>query len=412
MANELRFFSTLANTGFTVTARVYDASGAQVGADVSCPEVGTDAIYIGDMPTAAAGSYAVRFISGGEVVGMGTIEWDGAAEITRRMIDTVVDGNATRTTDILADTNELQTNQGDWATATGFSTHSAADIWAVASRTLTAFPDATLSAATLSSIATAVEQAILNEGDGEQVLNAIVGAIGNTNIDQVALVAAIRADLERTGGAIDNLPLLADLEASSALTATADISGLPTLAQMEASSALTAVADISSLATSAQITALDDLSASEMIALFNSYDIPTKAELDAAEFNIINNAGGDATAAQQSAILTAISGLNDITAADVWANAARTLTGDVTLSSASASSIAIAVEAAILSEGDGQQVIDAIVQAIGNENVTAATIATAVWSVLATDPTIANSMKDVLQIARDNAKAANAQTQP
>ena len=29
---------------------------------------------------------------------------------------------------ILADTNELQTNQGDWATATGFSTHSAADV--------------------------------------------------------------------------------------------------------------------------------------------------------------------------------------------------------------------------------------------------------------------------------------------
>jgi len=31
-------------------------------------------------------------------------------------------------TDILADTNELQTNQGNWATATGFSTHSAADV--------------------------------------------------------------------------------------------------------------------------------------------------------------------------------------------------------------------------------------------------------------------------------------------
>jgi hypothetical protein len=29
---------------------------------------------------------------------------------------------------ILVDTNELQTNQGDWATATGFSTHSAADV--------------------------------------------------------------------------------------------------------------------------------------------------------------------------------------------------------------------------------------------------------------------------------------------
>lgn len=31
-------------------------------------------------------------------------------------------------TDILADTNELQTNQGNWLTATGFSTHSASDV--------------------------------------------------------------------------------------------------------------------------------------------------------------------------------------------------------------------------------------------------------------------------------------------
>ncbi len=38
--------------------------------------------------------------------------------------------------DILADTNELQTNQGNWATATGFSTHSAADVWAATNATL------------------------------------------------------------------------------------------------------------------------------------------------------------------------------------------------------------------------------------------------------------------------------------
>jgi hypothetical protein len=38
---------------------------------------------------------------------------------------TAMQGNVT---DILADTDELQTNQGDWATATGFSTHSAADV--------------------------------------------------------------------------------------------------------------------------------------------------------------------------------------------------------------------------------------------------------------------------------------------
>lgn len=40
---------------------------------------------------------------------------------------------------ILVDTNELQTNQGNWLTATGFSTHSAADVWTATTRTLSSF---------------------------------------------------------------------------------------------------------------------------------------------------------------------------------------------------------------------------------------------------------------------------------
>lgn len=55
-------------------------------------------------------------------------------------------------------------------------------------------------------IATAVEAAILNEWDGQAILNAIVWAIGNTNVSEVALVAAIRADLERAWGAIKAIP--------------------------------------------------------------------------------------------------------------------------------------------------------------------------------------------------------------
>lgn len=55
-------------------------------------------------------------------------------------------------------------------------------------------------------IATAVEASLLNEWDGQAILNAIVWAIGNTNISQVALVAAIRADIERTGGMLDLVP--------------------------------------------------------------------------------------------------------------------------------------------------------------------------------------------------------------
>jgi len=46
----------------------------------------------------------------------------------------IVDGNVDS---ILEDTNELQTNQGNWLTATGFSTHSAEDVWSVATRSLT-----------------------------------------------------------------------------------------------------------------------------------------------------------------------------------------------------------------------------------------------------------------------------------
>jgi hypothetical protein len=81
---------------------------------------------------------------------------------------------------------------------------SAADIasavWAAADKT-----GYSLTSAERSAIAAAVESSILNEGDGQAVLNAIVGAIGNSNVDQIALVAAIRADLERTGGKLINL---------------------------------------------------------------------------------------------------------------------------------------------------------------------------------------------------------------
>ena len=90
----------------------------------------------------------------------------------------------------------------------------ASAVWAAADKT-----GYSLTSAERQAIATAVEQSILNEGDGQQVLNAIVGAIGNQNIDQVALVAAIRADLERTGGT------LATRLAASAYTAPLDAAG-------------------------------------------------------------------------------------------------------------------------------------------------------------------------------------------
>ena len=92
---------------------------------------------------------------------------------------------------------------------------------------------------TADAISTAVQQGILNENDGQAILNAIVGAIGNQNIDQVALVAAIRADLERSGGVLltrlaaqnytapDNTSITA-IKAVTDLLSTSRLSNVPT----------------------------------------------------------------------------------------------------------------------------------------------------------------------------------------
>jgi hypothetical protein len=72
---------------------------------------------------------------------------------------------------------------------------------------------------TTAQIREAVEGSLLDENDGQAVLNAIVGAIGNQNVDEIALVAAIRSDLERVGGKIDSIPTDAAPSAASVASA-------------------------------------------------------------------------------------------------------------------------------------------------------------------------------------------------
>jgi len=81
MANELNYYGNLSQTGLTVIARVYDATGTQVGLDISCTEdTGSLAIYSGDMPTAPLGVYGVRFFDGSTLLGQGSINWSGLKE--------------------------------------------------------------------------------------------------------------------------------------------------------------------------------------------------------------------------------------------------------------------------------------------------------------------------------------------
>ena len=92
MADELKYYGNLDETGLTVIARVFDSLGSQVGGDVSLIETGTSAIYIGDMVTAPAGEYGVRIIDSGSggLLGQGTIKWDGTEEVEiLGLVDTV-----------------------------------------------------------------------------------------------------------------------------------------------------------------------------------------------------------------------------------------------------------------------------------------------------------------------------------
>jgi len=258
MPNELNI--ALATTGLTVTAQRYQA-GAAVGSAISCPETGSTGFYSGNM-TGAAGTYQVAFLASGANVGSGSIVWSGTAEVPASTFNPASDTVATVTTLTNAPTvptpsqiasqvrTELATELArvDVATSTrlagsAYTAPANSDIAAIKSKTdnlpsdpadqslveaaisaisiptpasasaiasaVWAAADKTgysLTSAERTAIATAVESSILNEGDGQAVLNAIVGAIGNSNVDQVAIVAAIRSDLERTGGKIDSIP--------------------------------------------------------------------------------------------------------------------------------------------------------------------------------------------------------------
>lgn len=82
MANELIFSGDPASdSGLTVTAKVYGLDGVQVGTDVSLTEVGTIAFYRGDMPSASAAKYVVRYFSGSTLLGQEVFLWDGTAEV-------------------------------------------------------------------------------------------------------------------------------------------------------------------------------------------------------------------------------------------------------------------------------------------------------------------------------------------
>lgn len=84
MSNELRIAGDPNfDSGITVTATLYNPDGTVHTSGIPCPEVGTNAIFVGDMPAAVAGNYLVRyFLSTGDLYGQDCLMWDGSQEVT------------------------------------------------------------------------------------------------------------------------------------------------------------------------------------------------------------------------------------------------------------------------------------------------------------------------------------------
>jgi hypothetical protein len=205
MPNELNI--ALATTGLTVTAQPYQ-NGAAVGSAISCPETGSTGFYSGNM-AGSAGTYQIAFRAAGANVGSGSIVWDGTAEVASSAPTAAAVASAVRTE--LTEISNLDASVSSRLASASYTAPANSDISAIKSKTdsLPASPAAVSDIPTTAQIATAVEGSLLNEADGQAVLNAIVGAIGNTNLSEVSLVAAVRADLERVGGKIDSIPTTA-----------------------------------------------------------------------------------------------------------------------------------------------------------------------------------------------------------
>ena len=176
-------YMEVATSGGSTKRNLYSADNMPVGGYPVAANVRQSTVYgpssefTGTLTVPAASSVAL---------GVATDNTTGTAILTAATVRTALGmASANLDTQLAAIPTEAAPNASTIATA----------VWAAADKT-----GYSLTTGERQAIATAVEQSILNESDGQAILNAIVGAIGNTNVDQVALIAAIRADLERNGG--------------------------------------------------------------------------------------------------------------------------------------------------------------------------------------------------------------------
>jgi hypothetical protein len=259
-------------TGLTVTVDIYNPSGTQIVTAGSATALG-GGLYSYTLSTnnSAEGEYAAIF----------------------KTTDSTVDAQHIPSLWVLgrAGVENLDATTSSRLASSGYTAPANSDISAIKAKTdnLPASPAAVSDIPTTAQIATAVEGSLLNEGDGQAVLNALVGAIGNQNLSEVSLVAAIRSDLERTGGKIDSIPT--DSAPSAASVASAVWSA-----------------------------STKEITGGVVDTLTNSPDVPTEAEIATAVW------GASTKEITGGTVTNLTNAPASVTPADIWDYNDRTLT--------------------------------------------------------------------------------------
>ena len=331
MANELNFYGRpQSDSGLSVVARIYTMAGVQVGGDIACAEVGTLAIYVGDMPTAAAGTYGVRFFDSNDFVrAQGFIGWDGAAEVTDQTLDALAKLRPTLTemeasaplTDI-ADVSSLATAIQVGALPTLADMEGSADLTAVADVSTLA------TSAEIAGLPSPLTDAQVNS----EVADALATFDGATASDLTAAQSAIQADI-------------------AGLPAT-DLTGIATAADVAQSEA----------AVIAAFPTPDEMTEAELHAGLDSYANKDDWKADPTVVDL----SAVATQTSVAALQSAVDGLNDITVADIRAELAvelARLDAEVSSSVADVSGLATSSEVAALPTPLTTSEIDSIVDA-------------------------------------------------
>jgi hypothetical protein len=353
---------------------------------------------VGDVNSAVAGyvlssdGTVVDGVNGG-VAYVGGFNVDDVWNATTR---TLTSGTKDSEIDsILADTNELQTNQGQWLTATGFATPTnvtdaqtaiiasvdglndfdpaldvVANVTTVGTCTTNTDMRGTDNAATQASLDALNDFDPLSE-DVTLANNAITSSKIATNAFTNSAFTtgyynSINAEVDTALGDYD-APTKAEMDSAfteikgagwSTETLKDIRDNVGSLSEANLHAYLDTYtnkgdwrADISALASQASIDNLNDLSASDIDARLLVYDAPTLAEMTSA-FTEIKGAGWT-TSDTLEAIKDSI-GSGGLTAADVWTYATRGLTEDVTTDTASRDASKATIPANILLDDDAR----------------------------------------------------------